>query len=191
MRCDVEQVQHAGELADVPAGDRHRGRTLEEALDLVAVASDGRSLLGAPGVVELQLELGHAFQVLLVQESYDGQGVGQRPLAQPGSRIGVARDLVRRTERVVELHQVELTQLGQGDLVLTLGMGVLAVLLVHREPARVQGEVHGPEPHGLAQLRVVGLAVLPARGHGGHHRLGIEVPEGTGAVALAAGDPAA
>ena len=148
-------------------------------LDLVTMSGHRRSLLRAPGVVERLLDVSHPLQVLLVQQLYDAQRVGQRPLAQPGPRVGATGDVVRRTERVVELHQVELAQLGQGSLVLALGMGVLAVLLVDSQPARVQGQVHGPEPHQLAQLGVVDLAFLPPRRHGGHHGLRIEVPRRT------------
>ena len=172
MRRDVEQVQHPGELADVPAGDRQRRRSLEDVLDLVTMPGHRRSLLRAPGVVERLLGLGHPLHVLLVEQLHDAQRIGQRPVAQPGPRVGATGDVVRRTQRVVELDEVELAQLGQRSLVLALGMRVLAVLLVHRQAARVQSQVHRPEPHQLAQLGVVDLAFLPARGHGGHHGSG-------------------
>ena len=71
VRRDVEQVQHPGELADVPAGDRQRRRSLEEVLDLLTVAGHRRSLLRAPGVVERLLELSHPLQVLFVQQLHD------------------------------------------------------------------------------------------------------------------------
>ena len=141
------------------------------------MAGHRRSLLRAPGVVERLLGPAHPLQVLFVQQLHDAERVGHRPLAQPGSRIGTSGDLVRRTERMVELHEVELAQLGQGSLVLALGMGVLAVLLVDSQAARVQGKVHGPVPRQLAQLGVVDLTFLPSRGHHGHHGLRIEVPD--------------
>ena len=136
-----------------------------------------RSLVRAPDVEELQLELGQPLQVLFVQQLHDAQRIGQGLLPHPRPRVGAAGDVVRRAQRVVELDQVELAQLGQRSLVLALGIAVLPVLLVHRQPARVQGEVDGPEPHGFAQLGVVALAVLPPRRHGGHHGLRIQVRE--------------
>ena len=141
------------------------------------MSDHGRSLVRAPDIEELQLVLGQPLQVLLVQQLHDAQRIGEDLLPHPRSRVGTAGDVVRRAQRVVELAQVELAQLGQGSLVLTLGIAVLAVLLVHRQPARVQGEVDGPEPHGLAQLGVVALAVLPPRRHGGHQGLRIQVRE--------------
>ena len=115
--------------------------------------------------------------MLFVQQPHDAQRVGHRPLAQPWPRIGTPGDVVRRTERVVELYEIELAQLGQGSLVVALGMRVLPVLLVHGQEACVKSQVHGPAPHQLAQLGVVHLAFLPSRGDGGHHGLRIEVPE--------------
>ena len=153
-----------GQYADVPAGDRDRRRRPEEVLDLVAVAGHGRSLLRAPGVEELQLGLRHPVA-----------GAVRRAAAPPAGRRSRARSRSRgraserratsyvAPQRVVELDQVELTQLGERSLVLPLGMGVLAVLVVHRHQPGVQGEVHGPEADRLGQLGVVDLALLPAR----------------------------
>ena len=78
---------------------------------------------------------------------------------------------------MVELDEVELAQLGQGRLVLTLGMRVLPILLVDSQPPCMQCQVRGPMPDQLAQLGVVDLAVLPPRGHHGHHGLRVEVTE--------------
>ena len=163
VRRDVEQVQHPGQLADVPAGDRQRRRSLEEVLDLLTMSGHRRSLLRAPGVVEALLELSHPLHVLFVQQLHDAQRVGQRPLAQPGPRVGATGDLVRRTERMVELHEVELAQLGQGSLVLTLGMGVLAVLLVAR-PASARagpGSRSGAPPARAARRRRPRVPAIP------------------------------
>ena len=191
VRRDVEQVQHPGELADVPAGDRQRRRPLEEVLDLLAMAGHRRSLLRAPGVVERLLELSHPLQVLFVQQLHDAQRVGQRPLAQPGPRIGTAGDLVRRTERMVELHEVELAQLGQGSLVLALGMGVLPVLLVAPPgSARAgRGSRSGAPPARAARRRRPRVPATPRSRW--PPRPPDRGPRGPAAGSRAAGDPAA
>ena len=79
--------------------------------------------------------------MLLVEEPDDGDRVGQRTLAQPGTGVLVLCHAVRRAQRMVELLDVELPQLGEGGVVLALGVGVLPVPLEHVEPPRVQGEV--------------------------------------------------
>ena len=99
----------------------------------------------------------------LVDEPDDRLGVGARLLPHLGPAPAAPGDLAQRAQHPVELHEVQLLQLGERGAVLALGLGVLRVALQHVQPAGVQGQVDAAAVEQPVQLGVVGLAFLPAR----------------------------
>jgi hypothetical protein len=75
---------------------------------------------------------------------------------------------------VIEAQQVHVLQFLERRGQPALAQGELRVALLHVQPAPVQAEVDVPGAEQLAQLAVVGLALLPAGGDGGDRPLRVQ-----------------
>ena len=134
--ADVEQVQHAAQLADVAAGEHDRLRSpagcRRTSSRWWAIAS--RSC-GRQASIEVALRARGSGRGAARRAA--GPPRARRRARRPASAAGLPclRHAVRRAQRVVELDQVERAQLGERRVVLALGVGVLPVALVHVEPA--------------------------------------------------------
>src|SRR3954471_22179242 len=136
---------------------------------------DHRPLLRPPRGVERVLGVAYPGEVLAVDEPDDLDRVTERGTAEPRPRFAPMADNVRGGQCVVQPREVHRAQLAEGRVVLALGVGVLPVALVHVEPAAVQAEAHPASAEQALTLVVLGLPLQPARGHGGHRCVRVEV----------------
>jgi len=73
------------------------------------VLRHGRPFLRSPRAVERLVCLADPDLVLSVEQAYDGDRVVEGTLPQARSRVLVLGDAVRRSQRMVELLEVQLT----------------------------------------------------------------------------------
>ncbi len=177
----MEQVQHAQQLADVPAGQYDDHGLTQRAVNLCAVRGDPGVLLGSPGVPERRLQLGYPRQVLRVEQPHGLDGVTQGPFAQSGPRVAAVRYVVGRGERVVELNEIQVPELGQGGVMRSFGGGELTVRVEDLEPpgaqAQVDYRVRLRAADQLAEFLVVVLSFLPSRRDDGGGTVEVKSPD--------------
>ena len=124
-------------------------------------------------LVELAADGADAAQVRGVEFPDGADRLGQHVGPQPVT-VAAALDRVDRLQRMIEAQQVRLLQVVEHRGQLPLAQRELRVAFLHVEPPPVQAEVDVAGAEQLAQLAVVGLALLPAGGDGGDRPLRVQ-----------------
>ena len=135
---------------------------------------DDRTFRRTPGRDEVGVRGPHLVAVTLVDEADGGEGAADRG-CRGATQTAALGHLVQRSQRVVELNDVELLKLVEHRSVLALRRGVLRIELEDLEPPTVQPEVDATAAERPVQLAVVGLPFKPAGRHRSDGRVGIDV----------------